>query len=141
MGNPLTVQSDRQAAATPRPEASTEIWLEDPPPAGDSFVDAAEAAALREEVDQLRQALACRGAVIDQAIGIVMALGRLPADEAWNVLREVTQRTNSKPHLVAQLLTAWAGSGELHLGVRIALEEAVREREAREGRPGPLCAG
>ncbi|WP_433573612.1 ANTAR domain-containing protein [Streptomyces sp. CA-251247] len=141
MGNPLTVRSNRHAAATPRPAANTEIWLEDPPPAGDSPVDAAEAAALREEVDQLRQALASRGAVIDQAMGIVMALGRLPADEAWNVLREVTQRTNSKLHLVAQLLTAWAESGELHLGLRIALEEAVRGREAREGRPGPLCAG
>ncbi|WUG05368.1 ANTAR domain-containing protein [Streptomyces sp. NBC_00467] len=111
-----------------------------PPTADDSPADA-EAAALREEVDQLRQALASRGAVIDQAVGIVMALGRLPADEAWHVLREVTQRTNSKLHLVAQLLTAWAESGELHVSIRIALEEAVRGREAREGRPGPLRAG
>ncbi|WUG05357.1 ANTAR domain-containing protein [Streptomyces sp. NBC_00467] len=85
---------------------------------------------MREEVDRLRQALASRGAVIDQAMGIVMALGRLPANEAWNVLREVSQRTNSKLSLVAQLLTAWAESGELHLGIRIALEEAVRGREA-----------
>ncbi|WP_327686562.1 ANTAR domain-containing protein [Streptomyces sp. NBC_00467] len=140
MGNPLTVQSGRCAAAAPRPQANTEIWLEIPPTADDSPADA-EAAALREEVDQLRQALASRGAVIDQAVGIVMALGRLPADEAWHVLREVTQRTNSKLHLVAQLLTAWAESGELHVSIRIALEEAVRGREAREGRPGPLRAG
>lgn len=86
-------------------------------------------------MDQLRQALASPTAVIDQAMGIVMALGRLPANEAWNVLREVTQRTNSKLHLVSQLLTAWAESGELHLGVRIALEEAVRGRKPGRGVP------
>ncbi|WP_327686190.1 ANTAR domain-containing protein [Streptomyces sp. NBC_00467] len=132
MGNPLTVQSDRRAAAAPRPAANTETWLEDRPTADDSTADA-EAAALREEVDQLRQVLASRGAVIDQAMGIVMALGRLPADEAWNVLRDVSQRTNSNLSLVAQLLTAWAETGELHLGIRIALEEAVRGREAYAG--------
>lgn len=73
-------------------------------------------------------------AVTEQAVGMVMALGRLSADQARSVLTRVSQRANITPGRAAGLLTAWAFSGELNLGIRIALEEAIRERR-RPGRP------
>ncbi|MGW6486213.1 ANTAR domain-containing protein [Streptomyces sp. NPDC055056] len=65
-------------------------------------------------------------AVIEQATGIVMALGRLPADKAAAVLTEVSQRNHIEPARIAGLLIAWASCGELNLGIRIALEEAIQ---------------
>ncbi|MFF2100561.1 ANTAR domain-containing protein [Streptomyces sp. NPDC058202] len=70
----------------------------------------------------------------EQAVGMVMALGRLSADQARSVLTRVSQRANITLGRAAGLLTAWAFSGELNLGIRIALEEAIRERR-RPGRP------
>ncbi|MCX5008561.1 ANTAR domain-containing protein [Streptomyces sp. NBC_00638] len=76
--------------------------------------------------------------VRDQAVGIVMALGRLPADQARTVLTEVSQRTNVTLLRIAGLLTDWASRGELNLGIRIALEEAIRA-QGRAARPaGPV---
>ncbi|MFI9005670.1 ANTAR domain-containing protein [Actinosynnema sp. NPDC053489] len=49
----------------------------------------------REQVAQLRQALTSR-AVIDQAKGIVMAVHRVPADQAFEMLVERSQRDNVK---------------------------------------------
>ncbi|MFD9467431.1 ANTAR domain-containing protein [Streptomyces sp. NPDC060027] len=69
--------------------------------------------------------------VIDQAVGVVMALGRLGAEQAWAVLIEVCQRTDLKRRRFAELLTAWAPTGELNLGIRIALEEAIRRQHTR----------
>ncbi|WP_143661114.1 ANTAR domain-containing protein [Streptomyces sp. M41(2017)] len=64
--------------------------------------------------------------VMHQAVGIVMALGRLPACSARAVLTEVSQRTTITPLRIAEFLTSWASCGELNLGIRIALEEAIR---------------
>lgn len=58
-------------------------------------------------------------------MGIVMALGRLPADQARTVLTEVSRRTNVTLLRLAGLLTAWVSCGELNLGICIALEEAI----------------
>jgi hypothetical protein len=76
-------------------------------------------------------------AVTDQAVGIVMALGRLSTDQARTALMEVSRRTNIAMRRIAELLTAWASCGELNLGIRIALEEAIRDqgRAARSTRP------
>lgn len=49
----------------------------------------------RRQVEQLQEALASR-AVIDQAKGIVMAVHRVPADEAFALLVERSQRENRK---------------------------------------------
>ncbi|MFD5721459.1 ANTAR domain-containing protein [Streptomyces sp. NPDC060011] len=65
-------------------------------------------------------------AVMDQATGIVMALGRMRADQAQTVLTKVSQRTRIEPDRIAGLLTTWASRGELNLGIRLALEEAIR---------------
>ncbi|MGW2787645.1 ANTAR domain-containing protein [Streptomyces populi] len=64
----------------------------------------------------------------EQAVGIVMALGRLRSDQARTVLAEVSQRTNITLRRVAELVTVWASCGELNLGIRIALEESIRGR-------------
>nr|WP_280923759.1 ANTAR domain-containing protein [Streptomyces aureus] len=76
---------------------------------------------------------------VEQAVGIVMALGRLRADEARPVLGEVSQRAHIPLRRIAELLSAWVASGELNLGIRIALEEAIR-RQSRVARPvGPVA--
>jgi GAF domain-containing protein len=54
-----------------------------------------------EEVSQMQQALTTR-AVIEQAKGIVMATRRCSADQAFNVLREASSRSNRKLRDVAQ---------------------------------------
>ena len=67
---------------------------------------------LHEEIDQLRRALTSR-AVIDQAIGAVVAFGRIPPDDAWRVLRDVSQRSNTKVRTVAERVVKFAQGGAL----------------------------
>ena len=69
-----------------------------------------------------------RSAVVERATGVVMALGRLEAGQAGTVLSEVSQRVGIALDRVAELLTVWAPTGELNLGLRIALEEAIRDQ-------------
>lgn len=78
-------------------------------------------------------------AVTDQAVGVVMALGRLRADQARTVLAGVSRRTSITLLRIAELVTAWASSGELNLGIRIALEEAIRHQ--RPARPTSQASG
>ncbi|MER5748899.1 ANTAR domain-containing protein [Streptomyces sp. NPDC002088] len=67
---------------------------------------------LEEENEQLRQAVASH-AVIDQAIGAVVVLGQIPPEEAWRVLRDVSQRTNTKLRTVAEHLLEFVQYGAL----------------------------
>ncbi|MBC2864357.1 ANTAR domain-containing protein [Streptomyces mexicanus] len=67
---------------------------------------------LHEEIDQLQRALTSH-AVIDQAIGAVVAFGRMPPEDAWLVLREVSQRTNTKVRTVAEHVLKFAQGGAL----------------------------
>ncbi|MFG2321457.1 ANTAR domain-containing protein [Streptomyces sp. NPDC048568] len=60
---------------------------------------------LEEEVDQLRRAIASRP-VIDQARGVLMALHACTSDEAWGILREASQLSNTKLRDVAAAVTA-----------------------------------
>ncbi|MGW8743817.1 ANTAR domain-containing protein [Streptomyces sp. NPDC055794] len=60
---------------------------------------------LEEEVDQLRRAIASRP-VIDQARGVLMALHACTSDEAWDILREASQLSNTKLRDVAAAVTA-----------------------------------
>lgn len=60
---------------------------------------------LEEEVDQLRRAIASRP-VIDQARGVLMALHSCTSDEAWDILREASQLSNTKLRDVAGAVTA-----------------------------------
>lgn len=73
-----------------------------------------------ELIDRLRAALVARG-VIDQAIGIIMAHGRCRPEEAFGVLRKVSNDRNVKLRKIAadlveavatgSTLPAWAPSG------------------------------
>jgi anti-anti-sigma factor len=86
---------------------------------------------LQEEVEQLRQAIASRP-VIDQARGMLMALHSCTPDEAWHILRETSQLSNTKLRTVAEALTAGAGSDgpppppEVRAALRTALSRIGR---------------
>ncbi|MEU6285361.1 ANTAR domain-containing protein [Streptomyces sp. NPDC047028] len=79
---------------------------------------------LQAEVDQMKEALASH-AVVDQAIGMVVALGRLPPDQGWEVLKDVSQHTNIKLRNVAELILIWGRNGDIPPDVRVELEDAL----------------
>jgi GAF domain-containing protein len=59
--------------------------------------------------DQLRSSIVSR-AVIDQALGVIMATERCPQDKAFNLLRTVSQNTNVKLRdLAATIVTSVSG--------------------------------
>ncbi|MFH9589928.1 ANTAR domain-containing protein [Streptomyces luteogriseus] len=80
--------------------------------------------ALQEEVQQLKEAVASH-AVVDQAIGMVVALGRISPDQGWAVLKEVSQHTNIKLRHVAELILVWGRTGLMPEEIRAALEDAL----------------
>ncbi|MFF3153235.1 ANTAR domain-containing protein [Streptomyces sp. NPDC057910] len=81
--------------------------------------------ALEEELAQMRRAVVSH-AVIDQAIGVVLAYGRVPARRGWQVLTEVSQNTNVKLRVVAEHLVRWPHRAwlppEIHRALNAALE-------------------
>jgi hypothetical protein len=79
---------------------------------------------LQEEVDQLKEAVASH-AVVDQAIGMVVALGRVTPDQGWEVLKDVSQHTNIKLRNVAELILIWGRAGEMPPEICAELEEAL----------------
>lgn len=79
--------------------------------------------ALREEVQQLRQALTSR-ATIDQAKGIIIGERRCSPDEAFKVLATMSSHTNVKVHDVAEAL------------VREAVRPPDAQGDASPGRDG-----
>ncbi|MEU4875970.1 ANTAR domain-containing protein [Streptomyces sp. NPDC021608] len=85
---------------------------------------AKKVAALEQEVDQLRRALASR-AEIDQAMGVVAAVCRLSPENSWDVLRQVSQHTNIKLRDVARHVMGWVTSGRLPEEIRPAMRAAV----------------
>ncbi|MFJ3622929.1 ANTAR domain-containing protein [Streptomyces iakyrus] len=80
--------------------------------------------ALEEEVQQLKEAVVSH-AVVDQAIGMVVALGRISPDQGWAVLKEVSQHTNIKLRNVAELILVWGRTGVMPEEIRAALEDAL----------------
>ncbi|MFI2377365.1 ANTAR domain-containing protein [Streptomyces sp. NPDC018964] len=87
---------------------------------------------LEEEVEQLRRAIVSRP-VIDQARGILMATYGCTSDEAWHILREASQLSNTKLRAVAEALTAGveAQGAPLSEEVRSALSRALARRSSR----------
>jgi hypothetical protein len=79
---------------------------------------------LQEEIGQLKEAVTSH-AVVDQAIGMMVALGRVTPRQGWCVLREVSQHTNLKLRNVAELIIVWGQRGELPPDVLAALEETL----------------
>ncbi|GAA2680567.1 ANTAR domain-containing protein [Streptomyces violaceoruber] len=83
---------------------------------------------LQEQVRQLKEAVVSH-AVVDQAIGVVIALGGVTPDEGWIVLKEVSQHTNIKLRNVAEAILIWGRTGVIPPEILTALED-------RLGRPG-----
>jgi hypothetical protein len=78
--------------------------------------------ALEDENLQLKHAVHAH-ATVDQAIGVILALGGLTPDEGWDVLRSISQRTNIKLRHVAELIIEWARTGDLCSDIRRELEQ------------------
>ncbi|KMS71726.1 hypothetical protein ACM01_26295 [Streptomyces viridochromogenes] len=89
---------------------------------------------LEEEVAQLKEAVVSH-AVVDQAIGMVVALGRVSPDQGWAVLKDVSQHTNIKLRQVAQLILTWGRDGKMPPEIRGELEDAL-ERHGPTQIPG-----
>jgi AmiR/NasT family two-component response regulator len=85
---------------------------------------AEELLALREENRQLKDGMLGR-ARIDQAMGVLVALGGITPDHAWDLLREVSMNTNTKLRIVAEALVDWPAGGALPDEVREALDAAL----------------
>jgi AmiR/NasT family two-component response regulator len=81
-------------------------------------------AELQAQVDQLKEAVTSH-AVVDQAIGMMVALGRVTPDEGWQVLREVSQHTNIRLRNIAELILIWGRRGDIPADVRAELEDAL----------------
>ncbi|MFF4590170.1 ANTAR domain-containing protein [Streptomyces sp. NPDC001388] len=81
---------------------------------------------LQREVDQLKGAVASH-AVVDQAIGVIVALGRVTPDEGWKILRDVSQHTNIKLRNVAELILIWVRSGDIPDEIRAELEGLLEQ--------------
>ncbi|MFJ6000082.1 ANTAR domain-containing protein [Streptomyces sp. NPDC092370] len=90
--------------------------------------------ALQEEVQQLKEAVVSH-AVVDQAIGVVVVLGRISPDQGWTVLKEVSQHTNIKLRNVAELILVRGRTGVIPEEIRAALEHAL-DRAGRTRIPG-----
>ncbi|MET8952991.1 ANTAR domain-containing protein [Streptomyces sp. NPDC004393] len=79
---------------------------------------------LLEENAQLHQAVSSH-ARIDQAMGAVVAIGRIAPEEAWRALRDVSQRTNTKLRVVAEAILRYAQDGVLPEPILIELDKAL----------------
>ncbi|GAA5030132.1 ANTAR domain-containing protein [Streptomyces siamensis] len=114
---------------TPRPEGTM---------SPDARPDDDDPRRLREEIDQLKAAVTSH-AVVDQAIGMMVALGRVTPEQGWDVLREVSQHTNIKLRAVAEMIIVWGQQGELPADVRAVLEETLDKYGPTEipGAPPP----
>lgn len=106
-----------------------------PPPRTAAGAAADRVFALEAEVAQLKEAVTSH-AVVDQAIGSLVALARVTPDQGWAVLKEVSQHTNVKLRQVAETVLLWARTGDLPEETRTALEEALVRRRAPAARPG-----
>jgi hypothetical protein len=100
----------------------------------DGTRDDATNARLAQENAQLRQAVNSH-ATVDQAIGVLTAIHRLVPAAGFDVLREISQRTNTKLHTVAETVIAWALGQPLPDAVGRELEAAVRRRSDERRAP------
>ncbi|MFJ1729851.1 ANTAR domain-containing protein [Streptomyces sp. NPDC088254] len=97
-------------------------------------------AALEAEVDQLQRAVVSH-AVVDQAIGVVIAVGRLRPEQGWEVLKEISQHTNTKLREVAEYVVQGAHCGWLPDEIHHALVSALSRTDPRSGAGGNSGVG
>ncbi|MER5409036.1 ANTAR domain-containing protein [Streptomyces sp. NPDC002769] len=109
-----------------------------PYPSPDGAPDAAMITRVEEENLQLRRAVGAH-ATVDQAIGVLAALCRVPPAAGFEVLREVSQRTNIKLRSVAETVIGWALGQPLKPPVGPELDAAVQRWS--QGQDGPDLGG
>ncbi|MFF4845582.1 ANTAR domain-containing protein [Streptomyces collinus] len=90
---------------------------------------------IRENV-QLREGIDAH-ATVDQAIGVLIALGRISPSDGWDVLREVSQHTNIKLRVVAEAVVDWAQGRHLVQPVREEVDAALRRLRHRRSGTAP----
>ncbi|MFF3500550.1 ANTAR domain-containing protein [Streptomyces sp. NPDC003247] len=83
---------------------------------------------LEEEIGRLRHAVVSH-AVVDQAIGVVVAVGRLRPEQGWEVLKEISQHTNTKLREVAEYVVQGAHCRWLPDEIHRALVDALKRAE------------
>jgi hypothetical protein len=93
-----------------------------------------EVARLRQENAQLRQAIDSH-AVVDQAIGVLIATYRIPAAAGFEVLREASQHTNIKLRTVAEALIGCASGRAKPEPLGRELDAAVQRRSRQQDAP------
>ncbi|WP_371525227.1 ANTAR domain-containing protein [Streptomyces sp. NBC_01283] len=101
-------------------------------PNDDCAEEVAEIKALRTEVNDLHRAMESHPP-IDQARGMLMTLGPCTAEEAWEILVEVSQHSNTKLRAVADELIATTDGEPLPSPIRTALAKALSKRQAATG--------
>jgi hypothetical protein len=99
----------------------------------------AEVARLRQENTELRQTVDSH-ATVAQAIGFLIATRRIRPAAGFEVLREVSQRTNVKLHRVAEAAIAGAGPAAAGAGGP-GTGCGGAAAHASPGRPGPAGQG
>ncbi|MFI0242261.1 ANTAR domain-containing protein [Streptomyces sp. NPDC016845] len=107
--------------------------MQQPARPGPADLDA-RVAALEREVAQLKEAVVSH-ADVDRAVGVLVGVAHLSPVCAFEVLRQVSQRTNVKLRRVAILIVRWAQSGVLPAKVRLELNRQLCARSDAWG-PG-----
>ncbi|MGW3819713.1 ANTAR domain-containing protein [Streptomyces sp. NPDC005046] len=64
-------------------------------------------------------------AVVDHAVGVVVALGQLAPAQAEQVLQELSRATGIKLRSVAQLIIEWTRTGRLCADLRTELDRQL----------------
>ncbi|MFD5483404.1 ANTAR domain-containing protein [Streptomyces hawaiiensis] len=105
-----------------------------PRPSPEGSRDDATNARLEQENTQLRHAVDSH-ATVDQAIGVLTAIHQLAPAAGFDVLREVSQHTNTKLHTVAETVIAWALGQPLPEPVGRELDAAVQRRSRQHSAP------
>ncbi|MFD9122122.1 ANTAR domain-containing protein [Streptomyces bottropensis] len=98
---------------------------------------------LQRHNDHLQTAITSH-AVIDQAIGVVIALGALRPQQGFDVLKDVSQHTNVKLREIAGLIVDWVLTHHLPDDVQEALDAALQKAQSAPSHgiaPDPHAAG
>ncbi|WP_406442787.1 ANTAR domain-containing protein [Streptomyces sp. NBC_00631] len=75
--------------------------------------------------------MAISGVDSARAAAPICAMGRLPVEEAWRALRDVSQRTNTRLRTVAEHILTFAQGGDLPQDELGEFHQAIRRYTAR----------
>ena len=84
---------------------------------------------LEAEVCRLRHVLTSQ-AVVDQAIGVIIAFGALCPEQGRSVLEQVSRRTGTEPRVIAEHVLRWAQDKDVPGDIDRALRTAILQARA-----------